>query len=46
MKVAGALVFAGGLVEEIELAVGMDESGNSSGPITKSGEFIGRSVIT
>ena len=45
MKAADVLVFAGGLVEEIELAVGMDESGNTSGPITTSGEFIGGLTI-
>ncbi|MFM7014256.1 MAG: hypothetical protein ACKOXT_04650 [Actinomycetota bacterium] len=45
MEEAGVLVFAGGLVEEIELAVGSDESGNITGPITTNGEFIGGMTI-
>ena len=45
MKEAGVLVFAGGLVEEIELAIGVDESGNFSGPITTNGEFLGGLTI-
>lgn len=45
MKEAGVLVFAGGLVEEIELAFGVDENGNLRGPITIDGEFIGGLTI-
>ena len=41
MKEAGVLVFAGGLVEEIELAVGVDENGSIGSPITTDGEFLG-----
>lgn len=39
MEAAGVLVFAGGLEEEIELAIGVDENGILSGPITTDGEF-------
>jgi hypothetical protein len=42
---AGALVFAGGLFEEIELAVGIDENGKIGSPITTDGEFIGGMTI-
>ena len=45
LKEAGALVFAGGLVEEIELAFGADENGAMVGPITSDGEFIGGLTI-
>ncbi len=45
MQEAGVLVFAGGLVEEIELAVGSDESGKITGPITTVGEFLGGMTI-
>ena len=45
MENAGVLVFAGGLVEEIELAFGVDENGNLKGPITSDGEFIGGLTI-
>lgn len=45
MKAAGVLVFAGGLVEEIELAFGSDENGVVSGPITTDGEFLGGLTI-
>lgn len=45
MKEAGVLVFAGGLVEELELSFGSDENGNISGPITKDGEFLGGLTI-
>lgn len=45
LKEAGALVFAGGLVEEIELAFGADENGAMVGPITSGGEFIGGLTI-
>lgn len=41
LKEAGALVFAGGLVEEIEMAFGSDENGAVAGPITLNGEFLG-----
>jgi hypothetical protein len=45
MKEAGVLVFAGGLEEEIESAIGFDDAGNSSGPITTNGEFLGGMTI-
>jgi hypothetical protein len=45
LKEAGVLVFAGGLVEEIEEAFGSDDAGNISGPITKDGEFLGGMTI-
>ena len=45
MQQAGVLVFAGGLEEAIEDATGADEFGQLSGPITKSGDFIGGLTI-
>lgn len=45
MKEAGVLVFAGGLIEEIEEAFGSDENGIISGPITINGEFLGGMTI-
>lgn len=45
MKDAGVLIFAGGLVEEIELAIGFDETGAAAGPITSDGEFLGGLTI-
>lgn len=45
MKEAEVLVFAGGLVEEIEEAFGADVVGNVSGPITTDGEFVGGLTI-
>ena len=45
MKEAGVLVFAGGLVEEIEEAFGSDENGVISGPITTDEEFLGGMTI-
>lgn len=45
MTDAGVLVFAGGLVEEIDRAFGVDETGNIAGPITTSGEFLGGLTI-
>ena len=45
MKQSGVLVFAGGLEEEIEKAIGSDEAGNLSGPITQHGEFLGGMTI-
>ena len=45
MKSDGVLVFAGGLVEEIELAFGALESGEITQPITQNGEFIGGLTI-
>lgn len=45
MKQAGILVFAGGLVEEIEEASGSDENGVIGGPITTNGEFLGGITI-
>jgi hypothetical protein len=45
MEEAGVLVFAGGLVEEIELAFGANDTGEVAGPITTDGEFIGGMTI-
>lgn len=45
MKDAGVLVFAGGLIEEIEESFGSDDQGNISGPITTDGEFLGGLTI-
>jgi len=45
MKAAGVLVFAGGLVEEIESAFGSDDNGTIGGPITSGGEFLGGLTI-
>jgi hypothetical protein len=45
MRDAGVLVFAGGLVEEIELAFGADDTGAIGGPITSDGEFLGGLTI-
>ena len=45
MDNAGVLVFAGGLVEEIDQAIGSDESGNITGPITQGGDFLGGMTI-
>ena len=45
MEEAGVLVFAGGLEEEIELAIGADENGTISGPVTTTGEFVGGLTI-
>jgi hypothetical protein len=45
MKEAGVLVFAGGLVEEIEEAFGANDAGEISGPITTDGEFLGGLTI-
>ncbi len=45
MEDAGVLVFAGGLVEEIELATGFNETGRLSAPITAQGEFLGGLTI-
>ena len=45
MKDAGVLVFAGGLVEEIEEAFGAVETGDITSPITTSGEFLGGMTI-
>jgi hypothetical protein len=45
MKAAGVLVFAGGLVEEIEEAFGANEAGEITGPITQDGEFLGGLTI-
>lgn len=44
MKQAGVLVFAGGLVEEIELAVSADENGTLGGPISTD-TFVGGLTI-
>lgn len=45
LKEKGALIFAGGLEEEIKLAIGMDENGLKIGPISTSGDFIGGLTI-
>ncbi len=45
MQEAGVVVFAGGLVEEIEEAVGFDDTGQKLGPITTTGDFIGGMTI-
>ena len=45
MQAAGVVVFAGGLVEEIGEAVGFDETGQKSGAITTTGEFLGGMTI-
>lgn len=45
MKEAGVLVFAGGLVEQIEEAFGSNENGVISGPITTDGEYLGGLTI-
>ena len=45
MQAAGVYVFAGGLVEEIEAAVGADATGGSlvftPGPVSPGAEFVG-----
>lgn len=45
MREAGVLVFAGGLEEEIENAVGISEIGEIRERITTSGEFLGGLTI-
>jgi hypothetical protein len=45
MKEAGVLVFAGGLEEEIDKAVGISESGEIQDRITRDGEFLGGLTI-
>lgn len=45
MEEAGVLIFAGGLVEEIELAAGVNETGTITSPITSDGEFLGGLTI-
>lgn len=45
MEEAGVLVFAGGLIEEIEEAFGSDENGVIGGPITTDGDFLGGMTI-
>ena len=45
MKEAGVLLFAGGLEEEIENAVGISETGAIGERITASGEFLGGLTI-
>jgi len=45
MEDAGVIVFAGGLEEQIELAIGADEIGKISGSITTTGEFLGGLTI-
>ena len=45
MSEAGVLVFAGGLVEEIELAFGADSDGQIGGPLSQGRDFIGGLTI-
>ena len=45
MQSAGVLVFAGGLVEEIEESCGAKDAGEISGPRTQDGEFLGGLTI-
>jgi hypothetical protein len=45
MKAAGVLLFAGGLEEEIEKAVGISENGVIGERITTTGEFLGGLTI-
>jgi hypothetical protein len=45
MTEAGIVLFAGGLVEEIELVFGSDENGKLGRPITTSIEFLGGLTI-
>lgn len=45
MEDAGVVIFAGGLIEEINLAMGFDESGHEVGPITSTQEFVGGLTI-
>ena len=45
MKEAGVLLFAGGLVEEIERAIGITEHGEIRDRITSDGEFLGGLTI-
>ena len=45
MKVAGVLVFGGGLEEEIEKAIGISETGEVQDRITAGGEFLGGLTI-
>ena len=45
MREAGVLVFAGGLIEEIEEALGFDETGKEIGPISVGKDFLGGLTI-
>lgn len=45
LKAANALVFAGGLVEEIELGFGFNETGKEIGPISTNTQFVGGLTI-
>jgi hypothetical protein len=45
MEAAGVVLFAGGLEEEIESAIGFVENGEAGGPITTTGEFLGGMTI-
>lgn len=45
MEAAGVVIFAGGLEEDIDMAVGFDDAGKASGPITSTGEFLGGMTI-
>jgi hypothetical protein len=45
MKAAGVVIFAGGLEEEIENAVGISENGEIRDRITTTGEFLGGLTI-
>ena len=45
LKSANALVFAGGLVEEIDVGFGFDENGLEIGPISTDNELVGGLTI-
>ena len=45
MRQAGVLVFAGGLEEEIEKAIGVKDSGEITEPITNGNVFLGGLTI-
>lgn len=45
MEAAGVVVFAGGLIEEIEEAVGFDENGKQISPLSTDSAFVGGLTI-
>lgn len=45
MKEAGVLVFAGGLNEDIQKAIGVNANGEISAPISLSGDYLGGLTI-
>lgn len=45
MEAAGVVIFAGGLIEEIEEAIGFDENGKQIGPISTDAAFVGGLTI-